>query len=39
MYEITPDGRVALDEWGDALGAYRASLEQFFHLYHRVSER
>jgi poly-beta-hydroxybutyrate-responsive repressor len=38
MYELTPAGRVALDAWGDALGAYRASLERFFHLYHRVTE-
>jgi poly-beta-hydroxybutyrate-responsive repressor len=38
VYALTPAGRSALDAWGDALGAYRASLEKFFHLYHQVSE-
>jgi PadR family transcriptional regulator, regulatory protein PadR len=37
VYALTPAGRVALDAWGEALGNYRASLEQFFHIYHRVT--
>ncbi len=39
MYALTPAGREALDAWGDALGSYRASLERFFHVYHRVTEQ
>ena len=38
MYQLTPAGREALDAWGTALGEYRASLERFFHVYHRVTE-
>jgi poly-beta-hydroxybutyrate-responsive repressor len=38
VYQLTSEGRVALEAWGDALGDYRASLEKFFHVYHRVTE-
>ena len=38
VYALTPAGRTALVAWGDALGEFRASLEKFFHVYHRVTE-
>ncbi len=38
VYRLTPAGREALEAWGDALGEYRASLERFFRVYHRVTE-
>jgi poly-beta-hydroxybutyrate-responsive repressor len=37
VYELTDTGRVALRAWADSLGEYRASLEKFFHVYHRMS--
>jgi len=37
IYELTHAGDGALREWSDALGEYRASLEKFFHMYHRLS--
>jgi poly-beta-hydroxybutyrate-responsive repressor len=39
IYELTDAGDAALIEWSDALGEFRASLEKFFHVYHRLSER
>ena len=39
VYELTDAGSDALTSWSDALGAYRASLEKFFHLYHGLTGR
>ncbi len=39
VYALTEAGARALTAWGEALGAYRVSLEKFFAVYHGTPER